>query len=123
MSQPRKKRGFRSITVAERNYRWKLLSGVSESIVKVTGAEQKHPDLKIHLPDWKDPWLNLSGFHQEGTSLILHTSVQNEPQIITPAFVGNAILYAISKGWDICNKTAKPMQIRYSDGSFSIEMG
>jgi hypothetical protein len=121
MARPAKKRGFRPIKVANRSYRWKLTPGVSESLIHVTGAERKYPHLIVHLPDWRDPWHNLTGFHQEGTSLILHTSAHNDPSIITPAFVRAAILYAISNGWDTDSATAKPMQIRYSNGGFSAE--
>ena len=118
MTRPAKKRGFRQITINDKAYRWKLYPGADESTLKVATAEEGGQVLIVQLSDWRDPWLNISGFHMENTALVLHTDAQNEPAIISPKFVHSAILYALAQGWTPKSIQADPLHIRYQDQKF-----
>ena len=116
MTNPRKKKGFRSITVDGVSYRWRLKTGANESAIVIYGESSSRAKLLIELPGWKDPWLNLSGFTVEKDELQLHSSASNQPPVIASAFVHQAILAGLANGFD---PASRECTLSYRDGAFA----
>jgi hypothetical protein len=116
MATPRKKKGFRTLTVEGVVYRWRLVTGQAASKLTIYGESSSSRRLLVELPGWRDPWLNLSGFTITGETLQLHSSAANEPALITNAFVRRAVLAGVKAGFDPerCDVT-----MSYRDGAFS----
>lgn len=91
---------MRALTVAGVRYHWRFRPGVDSSTLLVQRAVRPGQRLLVTLPEWRDPWLNLSGFHQTAAGeLVLHSDAQNEPALVTPGFVRAAIDFALARGW------------------------
>ncbi|MGE0326731.1 MAG: hypothetical protein AB7K71_29275 [Polyangiaceae bacterium] len=99
MTRPSKRRGYRRITVDGREYWWRLQPGYDSSELRVSGSDSAGQRLVVKLKDWRDPWLNLSGFEERDGKLQLWTSARNSPAIISPAFVAPLIQRALAEGW------------------------
>jgi hypothetical protein len=104
MSYPRRvgrrAEALRSIRIGDRVFRWRFRPGAKESVLVLHGAVSFGQPLSVILDGWRDPWLDLSGFHfDEGGGLQLATRTRNEPAIVTPKFVRAAILHALTSGW------------------------
>lgn len=99
MTRPRKRRGYRRINVDGREYWWRLQPGYDSSELRVSGTDSSGQRLVVELKDWRDPWLNLSGFEERDGMLQLWTSARNSPGVITPAFVAPLIQRALAEGW------------------------
>jgi hypothetical protein len=120
MSHPKKKHGFKIIRVEEEMFRWRFYPGPTDSSLKLLGAISSGQPLEITLVGWRNPWFAISGFEiiEEGRELVLRTDAHNEPEIITPKFVREAILHALAHGWTP-DKRGPRLFCRYSKGSFS----
>ncbi|WP_198170781.1 hypothetical protein [Deinococcus arboris] len=60
MAQPRKRRGYRSITVDGRHYTWRFQPEQDAGVLTVLGPEKRASRFIVHLPDAPDPWLSKS---------------------------------------------------------------
>ncbi len=87
MARPRKQRGFRSITVDDLNYSWRLnqLSG----LVEINIADSYNQRLEVDF-GWYDRWLYLG---------CAERPPDYEPQVITSGFVEQAIRSGLQQGW------------------------
>lgn len=87
MALPRTLKGFRKISHQGQVYRWILLPGARQSILKVI-PETAGQILQVTLKDWKDPWLQKPG-----------SVLRNEPIQITPSLVVLVMQQALQAGW------------------------
>ena len=99
MSHPKKRHGFRAISVKGSAFRWRFHPCADNSHMTVQSATSSGRQLSIVLTGWRDPWLCLSGFNRVEGGLVLHTEAQNEPQVVTAKFAREAILHCLSAGW------------------------
>lgn len=120
MSRPKRKRGFRHIIVGNQRFRWKFEAGYNSSLLKISADEVHGQPLIVTLHNWCDPWLNLNGFDLVSNGIRLHTSAQNAPAAITSKFVHQAILFALSEGWQPTKISPSPMRLLYQDKKFSL---
>ena len=118
MAYPKKRRGFRTVTVGADRFRWRLQAGTPDSSLVIQGPESSGQELLVTLRGWQDPWFAISGVRVEGRHLYLETAAHNEPSIITPRFVRRAILFGLAHGWDPSRATA-PFRVTYADTTFS----
>jgi hypothetical protein len=120
MSYPKKKHGFKIIYVEEETFRWRFYSGPTDSSLKLLGTISSGQPLEITLVGWRNPWFAISGFEviEDGQKLVLHTDAHNEPEIVTPKFVREAILHGLAHGWTP-NKPGQRLYGRYRDHAFS----
>ncbi|GEM45543.1 hypothetical protein [Deinococcus cellulosilyticus] len=101
MALPKKLKGYRKISHQGQAYRWILLPGARQSILKVI-PETAGQTLQVTLTDWTDPWLQSPG---EGT--------RNQPLQITPGVVGSILQQALQGGWQPQQPQA-PFQLSYT---------
>jgi hypothetical protein len=120
MSYPKKKHGFKIIHVEEEMFRWRFYPGPTDSSLKLLGAISSGQPLEITLVGWRNPWFAISGFEviEDGQKLVLHTDAHNEPEIVTPKFVREAVLHGLDNGWTP-NKPGQRLYCRYSNRVFS----
>lgn len=123
MSYPRKvgRRvdAFRSIKIGDCIFRWRFRPGPKESVLILHGPVSSGRPLSVIMAGWRDPWLNLSGFHiYDSGGLVLETKTRNEPETVTPKFAQSAILHALAKGWNPLERGPRLFCI-YGSGQFS----
>jgi len=100
MTHGHNRKQMRTLTVADARYHWRFRSGADGSVLLVQRVVRPGQRLQIMLPEWRDPWLNLSGFHlTEAGKLVLHSDARNEPALVSPGFVRAAIDCALVHGW------------------------
>ena len=116
MTTPRRKKGFRTISVDGRGWRWRLEAGQSGRLT-VYGADSASARLVVELPGF-DPWLSISEVRVIGRTLELSTSAKNEPALVTPAFVRAAILAGLAQGFRP-ELRGREFLLRFQDGAFS----
>lgn len=103
MAKPNKKRGFRKITINGIEFTWRF-----------SGKIDIRPETKVNnqlIVDfgWYDEWLFIHDAKNAPPSF--------EPKVVTPAFVKECILFAITNSWDIEKKVGKT-EIFYRDKIF-----
>jgi len=103
MSLPQKKRGFRKIVVDGKEFSWRF-----NSQIEICPASNKVNRLLVDF-GWVDSLLFINDRSASPPDY--------DPKIATPAFVGKAIGYAISQGWDVEGK-AGIMKIMYRENQF-----
>ncbi len=120
MSYPKKKYGFKTIHVEGDTFRWRFYPGPIDSSLKLSGAVSSGQQLEITLVGWRDPIFTISGFEitEEGRKLVLHTDAHNEPEIVTPKFVREAVLHGLAHDWTP-NKRGPRLFCRYGNRVFS----
>lgn len=79
MALPKKKKGWRKITIDGKIYRWKFSADETSGWLTVRLDESGSPNFRIDLPGISDPWLRF----QDGQTL--------EFTSITPKIVAEAI--------------------------------
>ena len=110
---------MRRIRVDGDAFRWCFRTGFEESILTVYGEMSSGQPLHIILRGWRDPWLNFAGFVTDDSgALIFSTNISNQPSIITPRFVREAILHGLASGWRPYKRGAKLLCI-YESGKWS----
>jgi hypothetical protein len=96
----RKSRALRSLVVEGRTFRWRFRARVEDSRLTLYGEVSSGQPLRVILPEWRDPWLHICGFHIDAENrLHLATAARNEPAIITPSFARLAVLHGLANGW------------------------
>ena len=80
-------KGFRAIVVNGRSFKWRF---VKRLIVVPDGLSGRQV-LEVDL-GWSDPWLEINDPKTTGSG--------RNPQIATPAFVAQAIAFALHAGWN-----------------------
>lgn len=119
MTHGHNRKRMRTLTVAGARYHWRFRPGAHGSTLLVQRAVRPGQRLQVELPEWHDPWLNLSGFHQtEAGELVLHSDAQNEPALITPGFVRAAVDFALARGW-APDRPGPIVQVVYRQKAFS----
>lgn len=88
-------RGFRTITVGAQVLSWQFRTTDPSELVVVAGGSR----LVVRLPDWRDPWLTISEVHVSDGVMTFGPSAPNEPAIVGPGFVRQAIDFALANGW------------------------
>ena len=116
---PSKRRGFRPITVGGTAFSWRLRPGAKQSTLVVRSSDSSGQALIVTLSDWRDPWLNISGFDVNEDGMQVYTSAVNQPASITAAFVRQAIEAALKRGWDP-EARSQPFALEYRGGAFSV---
>ena len=106
MALPKKKRGFRIITLDGQNYNW-CFSGK----IDIRPFNQKNNKLIVDF-GWFDGWLYMNDPHNRPPDF--------EPKRVTPEFVHQSILFALENGWDREKKTGF-FYIKYTNSQFEIE--
>jgi hypothetical protein len=100
VTRPKKKRGFRSIVVDGSRYQWRFKPGATHSELLLCGARVANGALfRWQLADWRDPWLCIDGFAIEGDRMHLSSAARNEPRVVSPAWVSEAVRAALHLGW------------------------
>ncbi|MBL8941044.1 MAG: hypothetical protein JNM69_41255 [Archangium sp.] len=105
-------RGFRTITVGTQVLFWQFRPAASELVVVAGGSR-----LIVRLPNWRDPWLTLSDVHVSDGVLTLESSARNDPPIVGPRFVRQAIDFALMHGWKPLER-GRDVQVVSSAGAF-----
>lgn len=85
----------------------------SNEVVVVAGGSR----LVVRLPEWRDPWLSISDVHVSDGVLTLESSARNDPAIVGPAFVRQAIDFALANGWKPLER-GRDVEVVFSAGSF-----
>lgn len=106
MALPKNKRGFRKITVEGQNFHWRLAD-----VIDIRSGSQKDNKLRVDF-GWYNKWLYLNDDEE-------NTPPDYEPEVVTPAFVREAILFAIACEWDSLKRVGL-MQLKYRNGKFEI---
>jgi hypothetical protein len=110
---------LRRILVNGHAFRWRFQPGFEESVLTVCGEASSGRPLHIILRGWRDPWLNITGFVTDDSgALVFSTKTSNEPAIVTPRFVREAILHGLALGWCPYERGAKLFCI-YEGGKWS----
>jgi hypothetical protein len=117
VSTPRRKKGFRTISVDGTTFRWRLQAGLSGRLT-IYGADSDSARLVVELPGLRDPWLFINEVRVIGKTLELSSSVQNEPALVTPSFVRAAILAGLAQGFRP-ELRVREFVLRFQDGAFS----
>lgn len=105
MAVPQKKRGFRKLVIANQTFNWRF-----NSLAEVCPAACNDNKLMVDI-GWLDPWL-----YRNDPSTV---PINNDPKIVTPFFVRQAIDFALSQHWDITAKTGLT-KIVYRDSQFAV---
>ena len=103
MALPKKKNGFRSITVNGAGYNWKF-----EKKIDIRPKTNKNNKLIVDF-GWYDVWLFVNDKENE--------PLEYEPKKVTPAFVRKSIIEAIKLGWNSDGLKGE-FNLRYKDGKF-----
>ena len=103
-------RGFRSITVGAQVLFWQFRSN---EVSVVAGGSR----LVVRLPNWRDPWLSISDVHERDGVLTFGSSARNEPPIVGPGFVRQAVDFALANGWKPLER-GRDVKVVFSAGSF-----
>lgn len=103
MALPKKKRGFRSITINGVDFNWKF----SEKI-DIRPKINKNNKLIVDF-GWYDMWLFTNDKENE--------PLEYEPKKVTPAFVRKSIIEAIKLGWDSSDLKGV-FNLKFKDGKF-----
>lgn len=106
MTLPKIKRGFRKITVDEQNFQWRF-----DKVIDIRPETKKDTKLLIDF-GWYDVWLYVNDKENRPPDF--------QPETITPAFVRQAILFALNHGWEI-QIGAGLMNLKYREGVFEVE--
>jgi hypothetical protein len=106
---PRRRKGFRTITVGEDAYRWKLFLGADSSRVIIYGSPSDSARLEVVLP-LRDPWLNIGSPGLPGTAVTMLP--------LTGKFVREAILAGQRNGFRPDERGAV-LILNFRDGQFS----
>ncbi len=111
MAFPTRRRGLRSITMNNTLFRWRFSPSrpneISSTLV-VYDSIPAHQMLKLTLHGWIDPWA------------VFPFATNNQPRIISSAFVRSAIEFTLAKGWQPDQKGA-PFVVQWKDESFTID--
>lgn len=107
MTYAREKKGWRSLSIGNRNFHWRLVPGADSSVLKLRGDSSSTQPVIVLLKDWSDIWLSLG---QGG-------SAPHKPASITPKFVAEAIAFALENNWDPEAK-GSPLEFGYNDKRF-----
>ncbi len=106
MSYTKKSKDLRSIIVNDIKYRWRFSSGEMQSSLVVYGPISSRQKLSVALLEWRDEWLACP----EPTN--------NDPKIIGPGFVRQAIEFGLTNGWH--PETADSViQLEWSNSQFA----
>jgi hypothetical protein len=106
MTLPKNKRGFRNISIEGQNFNWR-----HAGVLDIRPALQKGNRLIVDF-GWFDELLYVNDKENR--------PVDFEPKALTPAFVRQAVLFALSQGWDIQKKIGV-LQLKYNNGRFEIK--
>jgi hypothetical protein len=118
MSHPTKKRGFRVISLGGSTFRWRFSPGAAHSRLTLQGNKSSGRPLDVILVGWRDPWLAICGFREAEGQLVLYTAARNEPEVITPRFVREAIMHGLANGW-LPDERGPRLHCAYREGMFS----
>lgn len=104
MSLSKNKKGFRKIVIDNKEFNWRF-----KSMIQVCPSFCKDNRLFIDFA-WFDHWLYVNGKQKPA---------DYSPEVVTPAFVREAIEFAIQNHWNIENKTGR-LNLLYQDKQFKI---
>jgi hypothetical protein len=104
MSLPTNKRGFRKIVIDGKEFNWRF-----KSMIQVCPAFCRDNKLCIDF-GWFDHWLYVNGKEKP---------TDYDPEVVTPAFVREAIEFALKHHWNIEKKTGG-INLLYRDKQFKI---
>ena len=104
----------------DKEYRWKLISGVPNSNIEVSIAEKVGQRLVVTMIRWMPKWNLFDGLPCPEDKLYLYEYAVNEPPSITNRFVRRAILFAMAHGWQP-ETPQKDMTIYCFDNVLSLE--
>lgn len=102
---PKKKRGFRTITVNNKHFNWRFAG-----VVEVRPALQKNNKLVLDF-GWFEEWLYMNDRDNRPPAF--------SPRLISPAFVSRIISFALENNWDIQKKAAQ-LRLVYKNECFQI---
>lgn len=87
-------------------FRWRFSPKEHDSTLAVYGPISGYQPLLIILRGWQDPWLAFSAANT------------NEPTVIGPNFVSQAVIYGLGNGW-LPSQAGPAMRVDYEGGKFS----
>ena len=105
MAKPKKKRGFRPITVDDQLYRWRF-----DGLLVVGAAERETQRLEVDI-GWHDGWLHVND-EQKAPDF--------EPKVVTPSFVETAIRAGWSHGWNP-GLAGPALRLSYRNETFGVD--
>jgi hypothetical protein len=108
MGLPKKKRGFRIITIDSKKFNWRFAGEID-----IRPEQQKDNRLLIDF-GWFDEWLYVDNKASRPPDY--------EIKIVTPEFVRRAVLYALENNWDI-TKNRQTLKMVYRNGQFGTLNG
>ncbi len=108
MTLPRKKKGFRKITINGINFNWRL--DYLANIIDIRSGFNKNNKLIVDF-GWFDIWLYVNDRNRPEAF---------EPEIVIPAFIKRAIQLALENNWDF-NCKIGIMKLKYRENIFTIE--
>lgn len=107
MSYPKRKKGWRTITVNQRKFIWRLGIGVKNTNVVLRGPLSSCRQVIIRLHGWYDIWNWPIGHFDK---------FPNNPPVITPKFAAQAIDFALKNGWQP-NQSGVPIYLDYENNT------
>lgn len=108
MSYPKRAKGWRTLTVNQRHFRWRLKIGAEyeHNTVSLRGTSSSGRQVIINLKGWFFLW-----------DFIGHVDkLPNNPHMITPKFVVQAINFALANGWEP-EQSGSPIVLDYENNT------
>lgn len=106
MANPNKKRSFRKITVNNIDFNWSFLG-----MIDIRPEKNRNNQLLVDY-GWYDVWLFVNDEANRPPPF--------EPQIITPSFVKECIVFAMNNEWNI-EKRVEKFEVIYRDEIFRVK--
>jgi hypothetical protein len=106
MGYPAKSANLRSIVINNIQYRWRFSTGDTQSALVVYGPVSGRQSLSVVLLGWRDLWLACP------------EPTDNQPKIVGPDFVRQAIEFGLANGWQP-EQAGRAIQILWASGQFS----
>ena len=111
MSYPKRAKGWRPITVDQRQFRWRLKIGSEEkgNSLHLQGSRSSGRQVVIALKGWFLLWDFVGHFDK----------LPNNPHEITPKFVSQCITFALMNGWEP-EHSGSPLLLDYENNSGTL---
>lgn len=106
MSYPKKAKGWRILTLNNRQFRWKLVVEAENSLLKLQGVRSSGQQAIATLVNWHDPWLSLE-------------KSPNEPVLVTSKLASRAIQFALENNWEP-DEPGPPLHFEFKESSFAL---
>jgi hypothetical protein len=107
MSYAKRTRGLRIITVQDVEFRWRFLPEENNSVLVIYGSTSGCQPLRVTLRGWRDAWLSVPSANT------------NEPSVIKPKFVSQAVIYGLANGW-LPSQAGPSLCVSFKDGEFQV---